>query len=373
LVPLVDTACTNPADRRRVELVWHALRRRGFDAAIVTTDEAAAADADIVISQNRDFAFWNRHAPRLRRRGTRLIFTCSDLLATDTVSWSHSEESYQHKGLPWDSTQMRASLAEFLPNCAHVFAGSWPQARHLRAIAGESCPAISIDGDPIDLENYDSSCVPVVQGRVEHAAGQPFRMIWEGYVDNVPHLIVCAEAVRRLAGEIPVTVVVVTSRARRTPFFGTSDNQVLAERLFGAGIVEFHEWTPEAIAPLMRSAHAGLSPAFLGDMFNAARPPNKAILVNHMGLPVVASPTDANRGFVTDGINGFLADSSDEWYAALRTLAFDRKAAARMGRYGREKAAAFHPDAVVGRMLAALGELPVERAESPGELPRVLA
>jgi glycosyltransferase involved in cell wall biosynthesis len=169
--------------------------------------------------------------------------------------------------------------------------------------------------------------------------------------------------VRRLAGEIPVTVVVVTSRARRTPFFGTSDNQVLAEQLFGAGIVEFHEWTPSAIAPLMRSAHAGLSPAFLDDMFNAARPANKAIIVNQMGLPVVASPTDANRGFVTNGANGFLAGNSDEWYAALRTLALDRKAAARMGRHGREKAAAFHPDAVAGRMLAALGELPIERVE----------
>jgi glycosyltransferase involved in cell wall biosynthesis len=113
----------------------------------------------------------------------------------------------------------------------------------------------------------------------------------------------------------------------------------------------------------MRSAHAGLSPAFLDDMFSAARPPNKAILVNHMGLPVVASATDANRSFVAAGVNGFVASTSDEWYAALRTLAFDRKAAARMGHHGREKAAAFHPDAVVERMLAAIGERPRDRVE----------
>jgi len=60
-------------------------------------------------------------------------------------------------------------------------------------------------------------------------------------------------------------------------------------------------------------------------------------LIQYMGswLPVVASPVGANRDIIDHGVNGFLADSSEEWLAALTKLAGDRQLRARMGAAGR--------------------------------------
>ena len=55
------------------------------------------------------------------------------------------------------------------------------------------------------------------------------------------------------------------------------------------------------------------------------------------GRAVVASPIGANRVVVSPGEDGLLADSTEEWAAALVSLMEDRAAAARLGAGGRRK------------------------------------
>lgn len=62
-------------------------------------------------------------------------------------------------------------------------------------------------------------------------------------------------------------------------------------------------------------------------------------LIQYMacGLPVIASPVGVNAQIVEDGVNGFLADSEQEWRAALTRLAADRGLRQRLGLAGRRK------------------------------------
>lgn len=60
-------------------------------------------------------------------------------------------------------------------------------------------------------------------------------------------------------------------------------------------------------------------------------------LIQYMacGLPVIASPVGVNREIVQHGVNGFLADSEEEWQQAIMALAGDAALRARMGAEGR--------------------------------------
>jgi glycosyltransferase involved in cell wall biosynthesis len=62
-------------------------------------------------------------------------------------------------------------------------------------------------------------------------------------------------------------------------------------------------------------------------------------LIQYMacGLPVVASPVGVNRKIVEHGVNGFLAESPEQWAMALKTLAADAGLRERMGQVGRRK------------------------------------
>jgi len=62
-------------------------------------------------------------------------------------------------------------------------------------------------------------------------------------------------------------------------------------------------------------------------------------LVQYMacGLPVVASPVGVNRQIVEHGVNGFLAETPEQWEQALKTLLSDAGLRQRMGQEGRQK------------------------------------
>jgi glycosyltransferase involved in cell wall biosynthesis len=62
-------------------------------------------------------------------------------------------------------------------------------------------------------------------------------------------------------------------------------------------------------------------------------------LIQYMasGLPVVASPVGVNRQIVEHGVNGFLAETLEDWKIDLRTLCANPALRARMGAAGRRK------------------------------------
>ena len=79
-------------------------------------------------------------------------------------------------------------------------------------------------------------------------------------------------------------------------------------------------------------------------------------LIQYMacGLPVVASPVGVNRQIVEPGVNGFLADTPEEWVNALTTLRDQPTLAAEMGRAGRRKVEERYSLRVAGVQLASI-------------------
>ena len=54
------------------------------------------------------------------------------------------------------------------------------------------------------------------------------------------------------------------------------------------------------------------------------------------GVPVVASAVGANNDIITDGVNGFLAKTSDDWVRSISSLVQDPKLRRTFGLRGRE-------------------------------------
>lgn len=77
-------------------------------------------------------------------------------------------------------------------------------------------------------------------------------------------------------------------------------------------------------------------------------------LIDYMaaGLAVVASPVGENRFAITDGENGFLAASEDEWVAKLERLVADAELRRRFGSAARRTVAERYSLPVSGRRLA---------------------
>jgi glycosyltransferase involved in cell wall biosynthesis len=76
-------------------------------------------------------------------------------------------------------------------------------------------------------------------------------------------------------------------------------------------------------------------------------------LIQYMacGRPVVASPVGVNRDIVEHGVNGFLADSPEDWRAALERLCADPALRRSMGAAGRAKVEQRYARTIVGEQI----------------------
>jgi glycosyltransferase involved in cell wall biosynthesis len=61
----------------------------------------------------------------------------------------------------------------------------------------------------------------------------------------------------------------------------------------------------------------------------------KAILYMSLGIPCICSPVGVNREIISDGKNGFLAETEEEWFNKLSLLIEDSALRKRIGFAGR--------------------------------------
>lgn len=112
-------------------------------------------------------------------------------------------------------------------------------------------------------------------------------------------------------------------------------------------------WSEHTEVASISSLDIGIMP-LVDEPFERGKCGYKLIQYMACGLPVVASPVGVNRQIVEHGVNGFLAETPEEWERALMTLLADAGLRQRMGQAGRQKVEAQYCVQVTGPKLAAL-------------------
>lgn len=102
----------------------------------------------------------------------------------------------------------------------------------------------------------------------------------------------------------------------------------------GALKVDNQIWTLDTEIHHLRSFHIGVSP-LTDDEWTRGKCGFRALQYMAVGVPAVVSPVGVNRDIVNDGVNGFLAESEEEWFAKLSQLIEKRDLRRRFGQRGR--------------------------------------
>ena len=94
--------------------------------------------------------------------------------------------------------------------------------------------------------------------------------------------------------------------------------------------VEFLDWSPISEIELLKSCHVGIMPLF-DNGWERGKCGFKLIQYMAGKLPIIASPVGINKDIVYEGQNGFLVDSDEEWFEALRNVYLSKT---KMGDFG---------------------------------------
>jgi glycosyltransferase involved in cell wall biosynthesis len=233
-------------------------------------------------------------------------------------AWFHRYENH------WSSPLLGHKIDAVMRVAHTVVAGNDYLARRARQAGAR---AVEVVPTAIDLDRYrDLPAAP---------ANETLTIGWIGIPLNAHYLTMIAPALR--AAALPLSLHVVgaplpaeLSDVRAESFPWTEETEIARIAAFDVGIMPLTD-TP----------------------FERGKCAYKLLQVMAAGKPVIASPVGANRQVVQHGVNGFLAESPDEWVEAIRRLA-DPDLRQRMGAAARRTVEDQYSTAIVAPRLAAI-------------------
>lgn len=152
--------------------------------------------------------------------------------------------------------------------------------------------------------------------RSTYAHGGPIRLVWQGYRENLPPMRTLHPIVGRLREETGLDIRLVYDTS------GPAHDD---------GPIEYTEWNIRRWERVLASSDVGVVIKPLDDPFQQRKPPTKVISYMGAGLPVVCTPSEADRGVITHGETGFFAHDDREWHDCLRALVTDASLRERVG------------------------------------------
>jgi glycosyltransferase involved in cell wall biosynthesis len=232
-------------------------------------------------------------------------------------AWFHRYESH------WLSPILGHKI-DLVMRVAHtVVAGNDFLARHARQAGAFH---VEVVPTAIDFARYQNLPERVADGRLNVG--------WIGIPLNAHYLSIVEPALRKVEGinlQVvggPVPEALAGIPAESFPW--TEDSEIARIAAFDVGIMPLHDTTWER-----------------------GKCAYKLIQVMAAGKPVVASPVGANRQVVQHGVNGFLADTPEQWAEALRALSDPERRRA-MGEAARRTVQEGYTIEVTGPRLAAI-------------------
>jgi len=191
--------------------------------------------------------------------------------------------------------------------CAHAVVGNETLAAYVRQFT----PHVTIVPTCIDIQAH--------QPKDYRAPSGPVILGWTGLSDNLGYMDLIAPVLQELAARYDVALLVASG----------------AEYHLEGVRVENRRWTLEHEFDYLREPDIGLMP--LADTPRArGKCAFKALQYMGVGTPAVISPVGMNAEVITDGVDGFLAATPEEWREKLERLIADPELRRNMGRAARE-------------------------------------
>ncbi len=100
--------------------------------------------------------------------------------------------------------------------------------------------------------------------------------------------------------------------------------------------LQYVEWSEENEVAELAACQIGLMP-LTKDEWTEGKCGFKLVQYLALGIPSVSSRVGVNSKIVDEGINGFLCDTDEEWYAAIEKLINNAELRKKMGQEGRKK------------------------------------
>ncbi len=114
------------------------------------------------------------------------------------------------------------------------------------------------------------------------------------------------------------------------------DDAVLPDGMRERCTIDIIPWLEESEIEEILKFDVGIMPLH-SDPWSQGKCGFKLVQYMSCGKPVIASPVGINCSLVTEGENGFLAESADEWFSALEQLYLDRALREKMAVNNRQK------------------------------------
>jgi len=163
---------------------------------------------------------------------------------------------------------------------------------------------------PNAIDVYDG-----YQGQFLGSPDEHQRILWMGSATHDADWLECAKAVDKIMQERPNLRMVILG------FLPTVVRRFVERKEAGSwsGRVEFMEFkNVETYVQTTKQLRAECALAPLGDTpFNSAKSNIKWLEYTACGFPTVASNVSPYKEHIINGVNGFLANSQDEWYQAI--------------------------------------------------------
>lgn len=152
--------------------------------------------------------------------------------------------------------------------------------------------------------------------RTSYAHGGPIRVVWQGYPENRAPMQRLHPIIRRLREEtgLDIRLVYDTSGPARDE-----------------GPIQYTEWKIHRWERALVASDVGVVIKPLDDPFQQRKAPTKVVSYMAAGLPVVCTPSEADRRVIAHGETGFFAYEDREWHACLSALVTDPSLRERVG------------------------------------------
>jgi hypothetical protein len=193
----------------------------------------------------------------------------------------------------------------------------------------------SMDGlilsSPLQRRDFEGLAVaqaevarPVInrRHRTRYAHGGPIRLVWQGYPENLSPMRRLHPILERLRAETGLDVRLVYDTA------GPAREE---------GPIEYTQWKIHRWERVLVGSDIAVAIKPVDDPFQQRKPPTKVISYMAAGLPVVCTPSEADRDVIVHGETGFFAYEDQEWYGCLLALVTDPALRERVGTAGRRQ------------------------------------